>query len=182
MRRSAIQVPATRLRSGAQVGLRELERKAQVDRQLYEFFLQRYSELGEQSQVMTPDARVISVAKPPSTPSSLSPRLFSLIGFSISLFAGGLLALVLDGLDRRVRGARQIEQLFGIKVLESVPQIGGRRERGQYRYLLQPSPVGLCGSHPVDLHRDPAGERRHAARRYWWCAPPSPPRARAPSC
>ena len=36
-----------------------------------------------------------------------------------------------------MRGARQIEHLFGIKVLESVPQIGGRRERGQYRYLLQ---------------------------------------------
>ncbi|MGD9509410.1 MAG: GumC family protein [Geminicoccaceae bacterium] len=125
------------LRSGAQVGLRELERKAQVDRQLYEFFLKRYSELGEQTQVMTPDARVISVAKPPATPSSLSPRLFSLIGFSISLFTGGVLALILDGLDRRVRGARQIEHLFDVKVLDSVPQIGGRRERGQYRYLLR---------------------------------------------
>ena len=125
------------LRSGAQVGLRELERKAQVDRQLYEFFLKRYSELGEQTQILEPDARVISVAKAPSTPSSLSPRLFSLIGFSISLFTGGVLALILDGLDRRVRGARQIEHLFEIKVLDSVPQIAGRRERGQYRYLLR---------------------------------------------
>ena len=124
-------------RSGAQVGLRELERKAEVDRKLYEFFLQRYSELGEQTQVMTADARVISVAKPPSTPSSLSPKLFTLIGFSISVLGGAVLALALDGLDRRVRGGRQIEHLFGVKVLESVPQIGGKRERGQYRYLLR---------------------------------------------
>ena len=125
-------------RSGAMVGLRELERKAQVDRTLYELFLQRYREMGEQTGILTADARVVSYAKPPSQPSSLSPKLFALAGFTLSLFGGTVLALVADGLDRRVRGARQMERLFDLKVLDSVPQVTRlKTERRQYRYLLK---------------------------------------------
>jgi capsular exopolysaccharide synthesis family protein len=120
----------------AAVGLREREREAQASRELLQRFLQHDKEIGDQQALIGPDARIIAVAQPPEYPSSLSPKLFSLVGFTMSFAASSLLALLLEGMDRRVRSARQLERLFGLKVLDAVPRA---RERGRggaaYRYL-----------------------------------------------
>ena len=118
-------------RSEAGVGLRELEREAEAGRQLLQVLLARSKETSEQSAVLRPDAQVISYAKPPTSPSSVGPRIFAVLGFTIALSGSTLLALVVEGLDRRVRSARQIERLFGLRVLDVVPPLP--RQRGECR-------------------------------------------------
>ena len=59
----------------AQIRLRELEREANSKRVVYEAFLVRAKELGEQVRVNTNEARIISLATPPSDPTGISPKL-----------------------------------------------------------------------------------------------------------
>ena len=62
------------------VGLRELEREAQANRTVYESFLVRARETGEQELIDTKNIRIISRADPPLTRSSPPPSL--LIGLA----------------------------------------------------------------------------------------------------
>jgi capsular exopolysaccharide synthesis family protein len=122
----------------AEVGLRELEREVQANQQIYQLFLEHSKEIGAQTQIIEPDARIISRANPPERQSSLSPRLFALLGFTISFSGSALLALLIEGLNRRVHSARQLERLFGLKVLDVVPRLGSQGQgRQQIGYLKQ---------------------------------------------
>jgi uncharacterized protein involved in exopolysaccharide biosynthesis len=68
----------TTIRSNeAMVKLRELERQAESDRDIYQAFLVRAKEIGVQSGVDTSNTRVISIALPPIRPSG--PRLLLLL-------------------------------------------------------------------------------------------------------
>jgi capsular exopolysaccharide synthesis family protein len=120
----------TNAREGqAAVRLRELERQAEANRQLYETFLRRYKEAQEQEQIIAPDARVITVAETPAKPVTPGPKVFGLIGFTLSLMLGSLLAFLVEGLDRRVRSGGALEREFGISVLGVLPLIAGREAR-----------------------------------------------------
>jgi succinoglycan biosynthesis transport protein ExoP len=68
------------------VGLRELEREAQANRTVYESFLVRARETGEQEQIDTKNIRIISRADPPLTRSSPPPSL--LIGLAAMMLGG----------------------------------------------------------------------------------------------
>ena len=68
------------------VGLRELEREAQANRTVYESFLVRARETGEQEQIDTKNIRIISRADPPLTRSSPPPSL--LIGLAAMVLGG----------------------------------------------------------------------------------------------
>jgi capsular exopolysaccharide synthesis family protein len=110
----------------AEVRLRELERQAEANRQLYETFLRRYKEAQEQEQIIAPDARVITVAEMPERPVTPGPRVFALVGFTLSLMLGSFLAFLVEGLDRRVRSSSELEREFGVGVLGVLPLISGR--------------------------------------------------------
>ena len=111
----------------AEVRLRELERQAEANRQLYETFLRRYKEAQEQEQVIAPDARVITVAETPDRPVTPGPLVFALVGFTLSLMLGSFLAFLIEGLDRRVRSGGELEREFGVSVLGVLPLISGRQ-------------------------------------------------------
>lgn len=113
-------------RQRSQAQLRELEREASSNREFGELFRDYYKSVSEQRAIIESDARVLAYGKPPSQPSSLSPKILSLIGLVAAFTGSTLFALTLDGIDRRVRSARQIERKFKIRVLEAVPQINGR--------------------------------------------------------
>jgi succinoglycan biosynthesis transport protein ExoP len=113
----------------AEVRLRELERQAEANRQLYETFLRRYKEAQEQEQIIAPDARIITVAETPAKPVTPGAKVFGLIGFTLSLMFGSLLAFLVEGLDRRVRSGAAIEREFGVNVLGVLPLISGREAR-----------------------------------------------------
>ncbi|MDX6750725.1 polysaccharide biosynthesis tyrosine autokinase [Geminicoccaceae bacterium 1502E] len=119
------------------VKLQELERRAETSRQIYQNFLQRYQETSEQEKLVEPDARIVAVASPPTAPSTPSPRLFLLGGFTVALLGGSLLALLLERLDKGIRSSREVEALLGLSTLALVPRLE-RLRRGQkpYQYLV----------------------------------------------
>jgi capsular exopolysaccharide synthesis family protein len=122
----------------AEVRLHQLEREAQANRQLYESFLRRYKETREQQEIVEPDVRIVSEARPPTRPSSPGPHLFALAGFTVSSLAGVLLALLLERLDHGVRSGKQLERAFGLACLGLIPDV--RRQAGDLRphqYLLE---------------------------------------------
>ncbi|WP_188849106.1 GumC family protein [Aureimonas glaciei] len=83
--------------SGAFVKLRELEREVDASRAVYEAFLLRARETGEQESLNTANVRVISEATPPLLPSSLSRKTVvvagGLLGFLAGIGIAGLAAM-----------------------------------------------------------------------------------------
>lgn len=119
------------------VQLRQLEREAEANRQLYESFLQRFKETNEQKGIVESDARVISVAAAPEKPSSPGPMLFGAVGFTASLVLGTLLALLLERLDSGIRTGRQIEEALGVPALGLVPRLDRlKRRQMPHQYLI----------------------------------------------
>ena len=113
----------------AQVQLRELERELAANRSLYETLLIRLKETEQQQEIVQADARLISPAQLPDAPSSPSPKLFAMVGFTASLVIGSMLALLLEQLDNTLRTGRQVEELLGLRSLGLVPKLADARPR-----------------------------------------------------
>lgn len=73
---------------GELVGLRELERKASTARAVYEAFLLRARETGEQQSLNTANVSVISTAYPPVRPTGASRAAIALAGAMIGFILG----------------------------------------------------------------------------------------------
>jgi succinoglycan biosynthesis transport protein ExoP len=148
----------------AEVRLRELEREAAATRSLYESFLARFKETQEQHQILQPDARVISPAQVPDRPSSPSVKLFAAVGLITSLVCGGVLALLLEQLDRSMRTGAQVERLLRVPALGLVPKVTGLgRDDRLHAYILQrPRSAfaeGIRGLYTQTRLAPPAGDR-----------------------
>ena len=107
----------------AEVDQRELERHMATSAQLYENLLQRQKQIREQQELIRPDASILSLASPPSRPSSPNPLLFMLPALIVFSICGSLLAVVLERLDRGLRCEREINDALGISCIGLIPQI-----------------------------------------------------------
>ncbi len=122
----------------AGVGLAQLEQEAQVTRELYQAFLQRFKQTSEQRGLIEADARIISSATPPLQPTTPSPAVFGVVGLGASTILGILVALLLERLDHTVRSGRQIEASLGIPALSHVPRLNSLKGHGSpHHYLLK---------------------------------------------
>ena len=149
----------------AETKLRELEREANASTQLYENLLRRQTELFAQDQVQQ-EAHIVSAALPPEFPSSPSPVLFVLPAFVAFAMGGGLTAVVMEQLGRRVRGERDVEESIGVPCIGLVP----RRRRFQLRHVrrdLIDNPFNIYGeavrsvvATAMSRRRGPARQRR----------------------
>lgn len=132
----ASQVSAS-VNNQAQIQLRELEREAEANKALYGNFLGRFKETEAQGQLQASDARVISAATMPFSPSYPN-KSFALI--LVMFVNGGLgigLGLLMDRLDNTVHNARELERDLGLPVLASVPLLDGEDGLAPQDYLLQ---------------------------------------------
>ncbi|WGF87869.1 GumC family protein [Marinivivus vitaminiproducens] len=107
----------------AEVELKALEREAAANRQIYEAFLQRFKEMREQQDLVAASAQVISGASAPERPSTPSAKLFVVMGFVASATFGGLLSLLLERLQRGVRGESDVMNLVQLPSLALVPRV-----------------------------------------------------------
>jgi len=107
----------------ASVQLTALQSAATSARSMYEAFLGRLNQTEGQQGIQTPDARVISQAEVPQSPSF--PRKTLAIGIALpgGLMLGLLLAFAAERLDTGFRTTAQVEDLLGIPVLSTVPEI-----------------------------------------------------------
>lgn len=113
--------------SEASVKLRELERQADVSRQIYSAFLKRTRELAEQEDINPISARVISPANPAQYSTSMS-RSVVLMGLTITGgLLGLLLTLLLEQFDATLRNRKQFQELSGLPVLAEFSGFQGRR-------------------------------------------------------
>ncbi len=111
----------------SEVRLRELQRDADASRNIYESFLNRMKETEEQAQIINADAQIISRAIPPTSPVFPPPVAFLVLGLIGGALGGTMLSFLVDGLDNRVRSARQLEaelNLFTLGVVPKLPNIG----------------------------------------------------------
>lgn len=120
--------------SGAEVRLRELEREAQANRTLYESFLARFKETGDQEGIQQSDSRVISQAREPRVPSAPRARLIVVGALLAGLAIGIALALVVERFDDAFRSKDELESTVGYPVVGMIPHIAtlpGRRVENQ---------------------------------------------------
>ena len=107
------------------IQLRELERDLNSNRQLLENMMARYQEVRVQdsSDMISPDARVVSWAFLPDEASFPKVVPMVLLAFIGSLLLGGMLAFVRESFDHAVRDADRAEAVTGRRALSQIPNI-----------------------------------------------------------
>ena len=88
---------------------------------LYEAFLKRFNELGEQGTLQSTNARVINRATVPSSPSYPKTSLYLAGILAAALFAAAVTAFLLEQFDRGLRTRQQVEAELGLPMLASLP-------------------------------------------------------------
>ena len=107
--------------SQASVRLRELQRTAESSKSLYEAFLKRFNELGEQGTLQSTNARVIGRAIIPASSSYPKTSLYLAGTVAAALLAAVILAFVLEQFDRGLRTRQQVEAELGLPMLANLP-------------------------------------------------------------
>ncbi|HVK90042.1 MAG TPA: polysaccharide biosynthesis tyrosine autokinase [Mycoplana sp.] len=123
----------------AQVKLRELEQKATALKAVYESYLNRYEQAGQQRSFPIAKARVISEAGVPVAPSSPKKAMVLALSAILGMMAGGALAFVLEMQERGLRLESDVRSLLRHRSLGYLPLIGGKpKKRFALRDILKP--------------------------------------------
>jgi len=112
--------------SRASVQLLELTREMNANRAVYESFLTRFKQTSESKGVEQADARIISRAEIPASPSYPNPPLFLSIAFTVSIMLGIMLAFLIENLDHSFRQAQHLQEKSGYRVLAMLPELQDR--------------------------------------------------------
>jgi len=117
--------------NSAQVGLMELQRKADANRAIYEAFLNQQKDTSAQQGVLQPDARVVSRAQPPLKASFPNKGLAALFG----IFGGGMLGLMAVAMaeffSNGVESGADVERRFGVPYAGPIPLLRSTLKAGQ---------------------------------------------------
>jgi exopolysaccharide transport family protein len=105
----------------ASIKLNELERKAESVRTLYESLLARFKQTSNSQGIEQADARVVSRAKIPTSPSYPKPSLNLALGLVLALGAGAAAVVLAEILMAGLFTEDEVERRIGIPYLGSVP-------------------------------------------------------------
>ena len=115
------------------VTLRELERDAAASRELLNDFISRFKETREQDDLIQADARILSSASVPKSPSSPIKALNLILGIFLGGIVGCVIAIVSDTLDNKLSSADDVERKLNVKVAGIVPKIQSSSVLGRGR-------------------------------------------------
>lgn len=146
----------------AETRLRELEREAGAAAQLYESLLRKQTEFTVQDSVQQ-DVHIVSAAMPPERPSSPPPILFVLPAFVAFAISGGLMVVVMDRFDRRIRGERDVEEFVGVPCIGLLPR-KRRFQMRRARHNLIDQPFNIYGEAVRSLVATALSRRRVPSR------------------
>jgi capsular exopolysaccharide synthesis family protein len=110
----------------ASIELEALERDAQVNRSLLEAMLQRAKQTIGVENFQQANAKLVSPASPPPSPSFPPKMLIIFLGTLAGLLTGAAIAILREGGDRTFRRADQIVSATGLPVMSVVPHLPGR--------------------------------------------------------
>jgi polysaccharide biosynthesis transport protein len=109
----------------SQVRLRELETAANTYRGIYETFLTRFTQSVQQQSFPSTEARLVTFASPPRTPSSpkivLTMALATLCGLGLGVMA----AFAREQMNRQIHTRAQVEELLNTNCLAVLPALRG---------------------------------------------------------
>jgi succinoglycan biosynthesis transport protein ExoP len=129
--------------SETQVQLRELDREAETYKNLYQTFLQRYQATVQQQSFPITEARVISSASPPETPShprkGMAMALFVIMGAA----AGSMAGAFREFRDRFFRTGEQVRDSLNLEFLGSASLVSGADIRK----------LGPVNDNPMQVHK-----------------------------
>lgn len=104
----------------AEVGLIELERKAEASRQLYDAFLNQ-SKVTSVQGAEQPDARLYDRATAPELPTSPNPKILFLLATLAGLVAAAGTIATLELFDTSLRTSDDVQKRFGLPVVGVIP-------------------------------------------------------------
>ena len=107
--------------------LKQLDQDVKDALTAYEIVDKVFKEADIKHSYTTPEVRLVSEAVAPHLPSSTQRGIIALASLLSGLVAAIGLAILLEYLNRRVRGIRDVEDFVGIKVLATIPRISERR-------------------------------------------------------
>ncbi|HZB93331.1 MAG TPA: polysaccharide biosynthesis tyrosine autokinase, partial [Stellaceae bacterium] len=122
----------------AMVQLQELERDAEANRTLYETFLSKFKQTSALEDIQQADARIVTRAIPPLTPSYPNKSMLASFAVVVSVFIGIAIAFLIERMDNGFRTTEQIEKLLGLGTLGLVPAVM-RSEPPQETVLTRPT-------------------------------------------
>ncbi|GEO85259.1 MULTISPECIES: GumC family protein [Alphaproteobacteria] len=125
----------------ARIRLRELQTEAQATRALYENALGRAKEILELEQVVVPNARIISPAVVPESPTWPNKKLIVVLAGILGLLIGSCLAV--GGTAFRLLKARLLRE--SAMLAEPLPELAPA-----YEQVSRPVPVGSMSSGPYE--------------------------------
>jgi polysaccharide biosynthesis transport protein len=105
------------------IQLTALQSAATSARSMYEAFLGRLSQTQDREGIQAPDARVISNAEVPASPSFPKKGLSIALSIPAGLVLGLLLAFLAERLDSGFRTIADVEAMVGIPVMATVPEM-----------------------------------------------------------
>ena len=133
-----------------QVRLNELERDAEASRVLYEDFISRAKETGEQDDLAEADARILSSASVPDSPSSPQTAINLALGIILGGLVGMGLAMFAEMFDMHVSSTEDVERKLRSKSLGSIPFISARGMLG----LGKNSPPDHMTDNPLSAYAE----------------------------
>jgi len=143
--------------------LASLEEQRSAERSLLRAQTEQIGTLESQSVLTRPDARVISPATPPESPSAPHTGLIVAGAALLGICLGGLAALAADGLDATFRTGGDVRGELGVPCVALVPELTRRTRRGL-------SVADYARLHPFS----PFSEQMRALRTSLWFDPTAP--------
>jgi succinoglycan biosynthesis transport protein ExoP len=102
--------------------LRSLQSSADAYRQIYETFLQRFTQAMQDQSYPISDARVAAAALAPVAPSHPRLAIVLAVALGLGLALGTTIAVMRDALDATVRTVAQLRRATGLECLGAVPR------------------------------------------------------------
>ena len=121
------------------VQLRELQRVAAANKQIYESFLSRAKIAEEETTLPTTEARTISPAAVADIPDFPRKKLLASLGLLTGVFLGTGLAILLEIMRPGFMAQRQVQEVLDLPVLASIPRMRAWEQKsdGPVSYLLE---------------------------------------------
>ena len=119
----ATQVGQKAVSNEIMVQLRELDRESETYKNLYQSFLQRYQDAIQRQSFPVTEARIITPAAYPISPSKPNRLLTLAFAMALGMLFGIVLAALREYRDRAFRIASQVREELGLQVIGMLPTV-----------------------------------------------------------
>ena len=123
--------------------LKQLQRVAEANRLIYEYFLGRLKEISVQQGVQQADSRLLSPAVVPASPSSPKSAISVLLALIIGFIMGSALALLREMHNKTYRIADELETQTGLTVIGEITRARSSRRKNLLRDISKQSNPAL---------------------------------------